>query len=49
MQTEDECVTVDVLDVFFHDEANSFIDIRVPTEVKVFESCFVQVWHLPVL
>ena len=30
-------------DVFFHDEGNSFFNIRVPAEVKV----FVQVCHLP--
>ena len=48
VQTEDEHGTVRVLDVFFHDEANSFFGIRVPAEVRAFESCFVQVWHLPV-
>ena len=43
VQTEDDRGAVNVLDVFFHDETNSFFDIRVPAEVKVFESCIVEV------
>ena len=43
VQTEDDSGTISVLDVFFHDETNSFFDIRLPVEVKVFESCVIQV------
>ena len=45
VQNEDDHGTIHILDVFFHDETNSFFNIRVAAEVKVFESCFVEVRH----
>ena len=45
VQTEDDHGIINFLDVFFYDETNSFFDIWIPAEVKVFEMCVVEVRH----
>lgn len=39
VQTEDDRGIINVLDIFFHNKTNSFFDIRIPAEVKIFETC----------
>ena len=45
VQTEDDRGIINTLDVFFYDETNSFFNIRIPAEVKVLETCVVEVRH----
>ena len=48
VQVEEDDGTTNLMDVFVHDEANSFFDVSVPAEIKVFEWCLVEVRHPPI-